>query len=80
MYKPGATNQADALTQREQDTDPQQSVMSTLRSQTLLKLEQLDLWILEEMQQFTDVYEIGTPNSILESGLESGLDLINDLL
>src|ERR1700730_6589192 len=80
MYKPGSTNCADALTQREQDTDLQRVVMSTLCIQALLCPEQLDPWILEEMQQFTDVYKIGTPDPILESGLESGLDLIDDLL
>ena len=31
MYKPGATNCADALTRREQDTDLQQSTIATLQ-------------------------------------------------
>ena len=54
--------------------------MSTLCIQTLLYPEQLDLWILEEIQQITDIYKIETSDSILESSPESGLDLINNLL
>ena len=80
MYKPGSTNCADALTWREQDTDRQKAVTSTLCIQALLCLEQLDPRILEEMQQFADVYKIGTPDPTPDSGPESGLDLIDDLL
>src|SRR5256885_2134857 len=39
IYKPGATNRADTLTQREQDTDPQREAMSTLQKQTMLQPE-----------------------------------------
>ena len=80
MYKPGITNCADALTRREQDTDRQKAVISTLCTQALLHPEQLDPRILEEMQQFADVYKIGTPDPTPDSGPESGLDLIDDLL
>ena len=69
MYKPGSTNCADVLTWKEQDIDLQRVVISILCIQALLHLEQLDLWILEEMQQITDIYKIGTSDPILESGL-----------
>jgi len=42
MYKPGTTNQADALTRREQDLDNQMAAKITLRNQTLLQLEHLN--------------------------------------
>jgi hypothetical protein len=42
VYKPGATNRADAITRREQDTDTQRSATAVLQIQTMLQPEQLD--------------------------------------
>ena len=42
MYRPGATNRADALTRREQDLDDQTAAKISLRTQTLLQPEHLD--------------------------------------
>jgi hypothetical protein len=80
MYKPGATNQADALTRREQDTDPQRSVTAAFRNQTLLQPEQLDPQILDKLDLAPDLCEIGSPEPSPEPVPESGLDLIDDLL
>jgi hypothetical protein len=74
MYKPGATNRADALTRREQDLDNQIAAKITLYNQILLGLEKLDPRILAELP--ADQHQ----------GLEicpievSELDLIDDLL
>ena len=76
IYKPGATNKADSLTQREQDTDKQQSRISVVQAQRLLQPDQLDPRILEELEQYTDICKIDTP----ESTPESGLDFIDSLL
>ena len=48
--------------------------------QTLLKLDQLDPWILEELEQNTGICTIDTPNSSLELVCNPDLDLIDSLL
>jgi transposase InsO family protein len=72
MYKPGATNRADALTRREQDLDNQIAAKIALRTQTLLRLEQLDPRIQAELDrdQSVEICPIDT----------SGLDFIDELL
>ena len=45
MYRPGATNCADALIRREQDLNNQMAAKTLLWTQTLLRLEYLDPWI-----------------------------------
>src|SRR5438045_3803807 len=51
MYKPGATNCADALTRQEQDLDNQIAKKIALWTQTLLGPECLDPWILSELDK-----------------------------
>src|SRR5277367_2041375 len=74
MYKPGATNRADALTRREQELDNQMAVKIALRTQTLLGPEHLDPRIQAELEldraQGTEICPIDT----------SGLDFIDELL
>jgi transposase InsO family protein len=83
MYKPGATNRADALTRREQDINPQKEAMSTLQKQTMLQPEQLDPRILEELEQSTDLCDIEAPipGPILDpaEGLQTLTDPSGDL-
>jgi hypothetical protein len=49
MYRPRATNRADALTRREQDLENQAAAKIAIRTQALLRLEQLDLQIQAEL-------------------------------
>ena len=49
MYKPGATNRADALTRREQDLNDQMAAKTSLRTQALLRPEHLDPRIQAEL-------------------------------
>jgi hypothetical protein len=49
MYKPGKTNCADALTRRRQELENQAASKISLRTQTLLRAENLDPRILEEL-------------------------------
>ena len=49
MYKPGATNRADALTRWEQDLDNQIAAKITLCNQTLLGPKRLDPRILAKL-------------------------------
>jgi hypothetical protein len=49
MYRPRATNHADALTRREQDLENQAAAKIAIRTQALLRLEQLDLRIQAEL-------------------------------
>jgi hypothetical protein len=74
MYKPGATNRADALTRREQDLDNQIAAKITLRNHTLLGPERLDPRILAELP--IDQYQ-NLEMCLIEA---SGLDLIDELL
>jgi hypothetical protein len=68
MYRPGATNRADALTRREQDIDNQTAAKISLRTQTLLGPDRLDPRIRAEIGQ-----EICTLDT-------TGLDFIDELL
>ena len=50
MYRPGRQNsQADALTRREQDVGPQDELKAQHRTRALLRPEQLDTRIIEEL-------------------------------
>jgi hypothetical protein len=49
MYRLRATNHADALTRREQDLENQAAAKIAIRTQALLRLEQLDLRIQAEL-------------------------------
>ena len=50
MYRPGRQNaQADALTRREQDVEPQDELKAQYRTRALLQLDQLDPAILREL-------------------------------
>jgi hypothetical protein len=71
MYRPGALNQADALTCKEQDTDALQSAKSSLQMQVLLKPEQLDPRI--KLELATDA-----PVGALKPDVD--LDLVDSLL
>jgi hypothetical protein len=73
MYKPGATNRADALTRREQDLDSQMAAKIAIRTQTLLRPEQLDPRIRAELAGDMKDAEI----CLIET---SDLDLIDELL
>jgi hypothetical protein len=73
MYKPGATNRADALTRREQDLENQIAAKITLRTQTLLRPEHLDPRIRAELS--TD--SLGAEMCPIDP---SGLDFIDELL
>src|SRR5438045_5586604 len=73
MYKPGATNHADALTRWEQDLDNQIAKKITLWTQTLLGPEHLDPQIQAELDK--DLL-----NAELCSIDKSGLDFIDELL
>ena len=73
MYKPGSTNQADALTRREQDLENQLAAKIAIRTQALLRPEQLDPQIqakLASKAQEAKIYLIDTAD----------IDLINELL
>ena len=74
MYKPGATNRADALTRREQDLDNQIAAKIALRAQTLLGPEHLDLQIQAELEIDKDQ---GIELCLINT---SGLDFIDELL
>ena len=71
MYRAGALNRADALTRREQDLDDLRTAKSSLRTQTLLKSEQIDLQIQLELATDTEVCTMDS---------DPGLDLVDDLL
>src|SRR5438045_3178291 len=73
MYKPGATNCADALTRREQDLDNQIAKRIALWTQTLLGPERLDPWILSELDNNLSSAELCSID-------KSGLDFIDELL
>ena len=73
MYKPGATNCADAPTRQEQDLDNQIAKKIALWTQTLLGPERLDPWIQAELDK--DLL-----NAELCSINKSGLDFIDELL
>ena len=49
MYKPRSTNCANALTKREQDLENQAAAKIAIRTQALLRLEQLDPRIQAEL-------------------------------
>ena len=71
QYRPGATNRADALTRREQDYEKQLARRIAFRTQSLLRPEQLDPSIQQELP----------PAPIELSPIDSpALDLIDDLL
>jgi len=73
MYKPGSTNQADALTRREQDLENQLAAKIAIRTQALLRPEQLDPQIRAELAsraQEAEIYLIDTAD----------IDLIDELL
>jgi hypothetical protein len=74
IYKPEATNRADALTRREQDLDNQIAAKITLHNQTLLGPERLDPRILAELP--VDQYQY-LEMCLIEA---SGLDFIDELL
>ena len=71
MYNPGKTNCADALTRRRQELENQAASKIALRTQALLRTENLDPRILEELS--TEDVEI-CPIKVLD------LDLIDELL
>ena len=73
MYKPGATNHADALTRWEQDLDNQIAKKIALRTQTLLGPEHLDPWIQAELDKDLLSAELCSID-------KSGLDFIDELL
>jgi hypothetical protein len=58
MYRPGATNRADALTRREQDLNDQMAAKISLRTQTLLQPEHLDPRIRKELSTKSSSAEI----------------------
>jgi hypothetical protein len=75
MYKPGATNRVDALTRREQDFENQAAAKIAIRTQALLRPEQLDPRIQAELasqaqDQDTEIYPIEPAD----------MDLIDELL
>src|SRR5438045_80453 len=73
MYKPGATNCADALTRQEQDLDNQIAKRIALQTQTLLGPECLDPQILSELDNNLSSAELCSID-------KSGLDFIDELL
>ena len=73
IYRPGATNRADALTRREQDLNDQMAVKSLLWTQVILWLEHLNPWIQAELNIDPTNAKICPINTI-------ELDLINKLL
>jgi hypothetical protein len=70
IYKPGALNQTDVLTKREQNLDNLTATKTTLQTQVLLKPEQLNLQIQTELFTDVELYFINTLN----------LDFINEIL
>src|SRR5271156_6569150 len=75
MYKPGTTNHADALTRREQDLENQVAAKIAIRTQALLRPEQLDPRIQAELaseaqDQDTEICPIDAAD----------IDLIDELL
>jgi hypothetical protein len=70
MYKPGALNQADTLTRREQDLDNLTAAKTTLQTQVLLKPEQLDPQIQAKLLTGIELCSIDTLD----------LDFINEIL
>ena len=73
IYRPGATNHADALIRRKQDLNDQIAAKILLRTQTLLCLEYLNPRILAELNIKSLDAKI-CPINIIE------LNLINELL
>jgi len=73
-YRPGARNQADALTRREQDTDQQAAAKISLRAQTLLPEECLDLEVQEWLRD--------RPEDAMINAINQGpeIELIDSLL
>src|SRR5208282_861037 len=73
MYKPGSTNHADALTRREQDLENQAAAKIAIRTQALLRPEQLDPQIQAELASKVQDTEICLINT-------ADMDLIDELL
>ena len=73
MYRPGTTNRADALTRREQDLDNQMAAKIAIRTQVLLKPEQLDPQIRAELAE-------NGPDAGICAIETSDLDFIDELL
>ena len=73
MYKPGSTNCADALTRREQDLENQAAAKIAIRTQALLRPEQLDPRIQAELINKA----WGTEIYLIEP---ADMDLIDELL
>ena len=73
MYKPGASNRADALTRREQEQESQLAAKIAIRTQTLLGPDRLDPRIQTELEKDC----VGDKICLIET---AGLDLINELL
>ena len=71
MYRPGALNRADALTRREQDSDTLRTAKSSLRTQTLLKPEQVDPRI---------QLELATDQALCALELDASFNLVDNLL
>jgi hypothetical protein len=75
MYNLGKTNCADALTRRRQELENQAASKIALRTQALLRTENLDPWILEELS--IDHHNPDVEICPIEA---LGLDLIDELL
>ena len=75
MYRPGKTNCADALTRRRQELENQAASKIALRTQALLRTENLDPQILEELS--TDHPDPDVEICPIEA---PELDLIDELL
>ena len=73
MYRPGATNCANALIRREQDLDNQMAAKILLQTQALLQPEHLDPQIQAELST-------NSPGSKMCSIDSSELNFINKLL
>jgi transposase InsO family protein len=75
MYKPGARNHADALTRREQDLENQAAAKIAIRTQALLRPEQLDPQIQAELA--SRVQNQDTEICLVDA---ADMDLIDELL
>jgi hypothetical protein len=77
MYRPGKQNvQADALTRREQDVEPQDELKAQYRTQALLQPDQLDPAILEELSN-TEISAIEAEELNESSGLIDQIIIAN---
>src|SRR5208282_3751563 len=72
QYQPGTPKRADALTRREQDIDGLALEKVSLRTQTLLKSENLDPRIVSELPEASRISSVETP--------DRDFDLIDSLL